>query len=98
MFYSALPSLIYTADTQPSSNRRGKVSTLLAPQEELMSVLISNLTHHPSSWVRQKRSFFGQLREVSPCTWKGVLCDSRANVLDIRWFGNPNQQNFLREA
>ena len=74
-------SLEYADD---STLRRGKVDRLLIPAGELFSAFIDEIENPHSSWITHKKSFF-RTKEVSPCTWKGVICNAHYQIERIQW-------------
>ena len=70
-----------------SDLRRGKVTALLLPPEELLERFISDVeprSRHPT-WRLAKKGVFGHVKSVSVCTWYGVTCDAQHRLRRIRW-------------
>ena len=68
-----------------SDLRRGKVTSLLLPQEDMLERFISNLTGRHKSWRTTKKNMLGRVKHVSVCKWKGVTCDKDQTVRYIEW-------------
>mmetsp|Transcript_2631 Transcript_2631/g.3513 ORF Transcript_2631/g.3513 Transcript_2631/m.3513 type:complete len:251 (+) Transcript_2631:43-795(+) len=76
---------VYNAD-DGSDLRRGKVSSYLLPQEDMMERFVSPILEKPKSWKTSKKGWFGKVKKVSVCTWLGVVCDSTQTIIGISWY------------
>ena len=72
--------------------RRGRVNSLLLPQEDLVERFVSLLHDKPKSWRTTKKGWFGKLKSVSVCTWQGAACDSTRTITGLTW---PRSDVFL---
>ena len=68
-----------------SDLRRGKVTSLLIPQEDLLERLISDLNGKDKTWRTTKKGMFGRVKSISPCTWKNVICNEGGEVTSLNW-------------
>ena len=73
---------LYSVD-DGSDLRRGKVTSLLLPQEDMVERLISNVTEKHKSWRTTKKNMFGRVQRLSVCQWRGVTCDKEEMVRRI---------------
>ena len=81
------PCIMYVFCIDDESDlRRGKVTSLLLPQEDMLERFISNLTKTHKSWRTTTKQMFGRVKRVSVCQWRGVACHKDQTVSQIEWF------------
>ena len=68
-----------------SDVHRGKVTSMLLPQEDRLERFISNLTIRDKSWRTTKKNAFGRVKRLSVCKWRGVTCDASQQATKIIW-------------
>mmetsp|Transcript_40210 Transcript_40210/g.55925 ORF Transcript_40210/g.55925 Transcript_40210/m.55925 type:complete len:211 (-) Transcript_40210:24-656(-) len=72
-----------------SSNlRRGKVASMLLPQSEMMEQFIANLSVKHPSWRTTQRKMLVTVKEVSVCTWDGITCNGREEIVRLTYKGD----------
>ena len=73
-----------------SDLRRGKVRRELLPQENVLEEFLRGETLRHPTWITEKKRFFGGIKKVSPCTWRGITCDPENNIISIIGsYGSP---------
>ena len=75
---------VYNID-DGSDLRRGKVASLLLPQEDLLERLVALIHNKPKCWRTTKKGWFGRVKKVSVCTWEGVVCDEAQTITRLLW-------------
>ena len=80
--------LIHGLDDQ-TDLRRGRVDASLLPQEVALWQFTENLKSRHPTWRLTERSFLRTLN-VSPCTWKGTICDENQIVRILSWCYLPH--------
>jgi len=68
-----------------SDLRRGKVTALLLPQEDMLERFLSNVTEKHDSWRTTKKNWFGRVERISACSWLGFTCNEHQQVENIHF-------------